>query len=171
MTDTTTPTAPTAPAAAATPAAPTSAGVAAVRIVTGTKRVQAQVGGQWHDLQGIALADLYTSDPRYAAKVTFAAIGTISQAQVGAAPVGIDGSQVKARGPLTSAPVHTVSDPADGQVTVHSPATSSKFTTQNAAIAMATAAARIITAHKAEQAKAAAVAPVPAPPAAARPAA
>jgi hypothetical protein len=164
MTDTTTLAPPAAPAAAATPATPTGAGVAAVRIVTGTKRVQAQVGGQWYDLQGIALADLYTSDPRYAAKVTFASIGTISQVQAGAAPAGIDGSQVKTRGPLTSAPVHTVSDPADRQVIVHSPGTSSRFTTQNAAIAMATAAARIITAHKAEQAKAApppATAPAP----------
>jgi hypothetical protein len=162
MTDTTAPTpAPAAPAAppATPPAQPVSAGVAAVRIVTGTKRVQAQVGGRWYDLQGIALADLYTSDPRYAAKVTFAAIGTVSQAQAGAAPAGIDGSQVKTRGPLTSAPLHTVSDPADGQVVVHSPAKSSKFTTQNAAIAMATAAARIITAHKAEQARAAVAAP------------
>jgi hypothetical protein len=160
MTDTTALAPPATPATAATPAAPTSAGVAAVRIVTGTKRVQAQIGGQWYDLQGIALADLYTSDPRYAAKVTFVSIGTVSQAQAGAAPAGIDGTQVKTRGPLTSAPVHTVSDPADGQVTVHSPGTSSKFTTQNAAIAMATAAARVITVHKAELAKAAAAAPV-----------
>jgi hypothetical protein len=168
MTDTA---APTLAPAATPPAQPVSAGVAAVRIVTGTKRVQAQVGGQWYDLQGIALADLYTSDPRYAAKVTFASIGTVSQAQAGAAPAGIDGSQIKTRGPLTSAPVHTVSGAADGQVIVHSPGKSSKFTTQNAAIAIATAAARIITAHKAEQAKAAVAVSVCAPSAAARPAA
>ncbi len=86
-----------------------SAGTAPVRMVAGTNRVQAQVNGQWYDLTGIAKAQLLNGDRRYAATVTFSAIGSISADAAGAAPTGIDGSLVLGFGKQSTAPVRTFS--------------------------------------------------------------
>jgi hypothetical protein len=89
------------------PISDVSAGTAQVRLVSGTRRVQALVAGAWYDLEGISSSDLLTNDRRYAARVTFAKIGTVSLEAVGAPPAGIDGTAIRRFGSQTMAPTRT----------------------------------------------------------------
>jgi hypothetical protein len=63
-----------------------SAGVCQARIVTGSARLQVLVNGQWWDVDGISEAQVFTSDPRFAARISFSKISTISSAAAGADP-------------------------------------------------------------------------------------